>query len=196
MAELFDRAGNLYRRSQEAKESGVVRDASLLVARIGLAWIFIYHGSYTLFGAFGGPGIHRASIFYGTVAHLHPATFFTVLGGIIECFGGAAVGLGIFGRIAAASIAGDMAMAMITVTWANGIASNKAGGGYELNLALCVLAVVVALLGTGRFSLDQAIRTFWEKRPSRSNRNANSDHSVAHGSENGYHDHPGRIAAS
>jgi putative oxidoreductase len=89
-----------------------------------------------------------------------------VLGGIIECFGGAAVGLGIFGRIAAAGIAGDMAMAMATVTWANGISSTKTGGGYELNLALCVLAVMVALLGTGRFSLDQAIKALWEKRHS------------------------------
>jgi putative oxidoreductase len=152
-----------YRRLAELKESRWTRDVALLGARIALAWIFVYHGAYTLFGAFGGPGIHKASIFYGTVAHLHPAVFFTVLGGCIEFFGGIAVGLGIFGRLAAAGLTGDMAIAMITVTFANGIASTAPGGGYELNLALAALAFVVALLGTGRLSLDAGLRGWWER---------------------------------
>jgi putative oxidoreductase len=151
-----------YRRLSDVKEARLTRDVALLGARVALAWVFVYHGAATLFGAFGGPGVHRASIFYGTVAHLHPATFFTVLGGSIEFFGGIAVGLGIFGRLAGASLAGDMAMAMITVTFANGIASTAPGGGYELNLALAGLAFVVALLGTGRFSLDFGLRLWWE----------------------------------
>ena len=150
--------------SRRAKETTAARDAALLAARIGLAWIFVYHGAATLFGAFGGPGIHQASIFYGTVAHLHPATFFTVFGGIIEFFGGIAVGLGLFGRVAALGLTGDMAIAMATVTWANGIVSGRAGGGYELNLALAALASVVALMGTGRYSLDYIGRSAWERR--------------------------------
>jgi putative oxidoreductase len=168
MIKIPEQAQDLYRRSAEFKEARLTRDIALLGARIALAWIFIYHGTYTLFGAFGGPGIHKASIFYGTVAGLHPAVFFTVLGGIIECFGGAAVGFGIFGRIAGAGLTGDMIIAMATVTFGNGIASNAPGGGYELNLALAALAFVVALLGTGRFSLDVAIRTWWESRSSKS----------------------------
>ena len=55
--------------------------------------------SSTLFGAFGGPGIHGQTVFFIDVAHLQPAMFFAVLSGIIEFFGGIAVGLGIFGRI-------------------------------------------------------------------------------------------------
>jgi putative oxidoreductase len=152
-----------YRRVGEIKEARLTKDVALLGARVALAWVFVYHGAATLFGAFGGPGIHRGSIFYGTVAHLHPATFFTVLGGSIEFFGGIAVGLGIFGRIAAAGLAGDMAIAMVTVTFANGIASTAPGGGYELNLALAGLAFVVALLGTGRFALDFGLRVWWER---------------------------------
>jgi putative oxidoreductase len=158
-----DRWRDIYDRSVAAKESVVTRDVALLGARVALAWIFIYHGAGTLFGAFGGTGIHRGSIFYATVAHLHPATFFTVLGGIIECFGGIAVGVGIFGRLAAAGLVGDMAVAMATVTFANGIVSNRPGAGYELNLALAALAFVVALLGTGRLSLDTALRAMWER---------------------------------
>ena len=48
-------------------------------------------------------------------------------------------------------------MAMITVTWATGINSQSDPPGYQLNLALAVLALVVALLGSGRFSLDALI---------------------------------------
>jgi putative oxidoreductase len=152
-----------YRRLSDLKEARLTRDVALLGARVALAWVFVYHGAATLFGAFGGPGVHRASIFYGTVAHLHPATFFTVFGGSIEFFGGIAVGLGLFGRLAGLGLAGDMAAAMITVTFANGIASTALGGGYELNLALAGLAFVVALLGTGRFSLDFGLRLWWER---------------------------------
>ncbi len=150
----------LARQLRATRDTPLARDLALLGARVGLAWIFIYHGAGTLFGAFGGAGIHRASMFYANVAHLHPATFFAVLGGIIECFGGAAVGLGVFGRIAAAALVGDMAVAMATVTFGNGIVSNAPGAGYELNVALATLALVVALLGTGRFSLDEAVRRF------------------------------------
>lgn len=169
--------GALYRWSSEIKAGAAARDVALLGARLGLAWIFVYHGSATLFGAFGGPGIARASVFYASVAHLHPATFFTVLGGVIECFGGLAVGVGLFGRVAAAGLAGDMAVAMVTVTFSNGIASTLPGGGYELNLALATLAFVVALSGTGRVSLDAAIRSVWVRRSPAKGRGSGIDYS-------------------
>jgi putative oxidoreductase len=145
----------LLRTTRDAPAS---RDIALLVARVALAWIFIYHGAGTLFGAFGGSGIHPQAVYFAHVAHLHPGTFFAVLGGIIECFGGAAVGLGILGRLAALGLFGDMVIAMITVTFANGIIGNSAGSGYELNLALAALALVVAIMGTGRLSLDVYLR--------------------------------------
>jgi putative oxidoreductase len=151
------RVVQIFRVALSVDSPPAARDAALLVARLALAWVFVYHGAGTLFGAFGGPGLAREEVFYGTVAHLHPAVFFTVLGGIIECFGGAAVGLGLFGRLAAAAITGDMLMAMVTVTFANGIASSRPGGGYELNLALAALALAVALLGPGRISLDRLV---------------------------------------
>jgi putative oxidoreductase len=140
------------------------RDVALLAARVGLAWIFVYHGAGTLFGAFGGAGVHAQAEFFAHVAHLHPGTFFAVLGGIIECFGGAAVGVGLLGRLAAAGLVGDMVIAMITVTFGNGIVSSAAGSGYELNVALAALALVVAILGTGRLSLDSGLQALVERR--------------------------------
>ena len=141
---------------RSTKDAPLARDVALLVARVGLAWIFVYHGAGTLFSAFGGSGIHPQAVYFAHVAHLRPGTFFAVLGGIIECFGGAAVGLGILGRLAAAALVGDMVIAMITVTFAYGIIGKSAGSGYELNVALAALALVVAIMGTGRFSLDVA----------------------------------------
>jgi putative oxidoreductase len=145
------------------RDARLARDVALLGARIGLAWIFIYNGGGKLFGLFGGGGVHQASLFFGQVAHLHPAEFFTVVAGITEFFGGVAVGLGIFGRIAAIGLVVDMILAMATVTWGNGIVSSAPGGGYQLNLVLITLALVVAFLGTGRFSLDVVIRAGWER---------------------------------
>jgi putative oxidoreductase len=52
---------------------------------------------------------------------------------------------------------GDMVVAMITVTWATGINSITSPPGYQLNIALAVLALVVAVTGAGRFSLDAVI---------------------------------------
>jgi uncharacterized membrane protein YphA (DoxX/SURF4 family) len=63
-------------------------------------------------------------MFFGTLAPLHPAVFFTVLPSITEFFGDVEIGLGVFGRIAAAGLVGDMVVAMATVTFSNGIVSN------------------------------------------------------------------------
>jgi putative oxidoreductase len=132
-------------------------DCALLVVRIVLAWIFIFYGGGKLFGWFNGLGIHGTSIYFSQSAHLHPGGLFAVLGGVIEFFGAIAVGLGLFSRLAGIALFGDMVMAMITVTWATGIDSHTAPPGYQLNLALAGLALVVTFLGSGRFSVDAEI---------------------------------------
>jgi putative oxidoreductase len=154
------RVWDISRRVSATRNSQLGRDVALLVARLALAWIFIYHGAYTLFGAFGGQGLHQAGKFYSTYAHLRPGTFFAFLSGASELLGGIAVGLGVLGRIGAAGLVVNMVGAMATVTIGNGIASSAPGGGYELNLALAALAFVVAVLGTGSWSLDTVLRTY------------------------------------
>ncbi|MGA2969880.1 MAG: DoxX family protein [Acidimicrobiales bacterium] len=153
------RIRSLVKRFHATRDARLTRDLALVVARFALAWIFIFHGASTLFGAFGGAGLHAEAVYFSQSAHLHPGTFFALMAGIIECFGGIAVGIGVFGRLAAAAIVGDMVMAMITVTYAQGIVGNSSGIGYQLNVALAALAAVVAFMGTGRFSLDAFIRS-------------------------------------
>jgi putative oxidoreductase len=139
------------------RSSPLPADFGLLAARVALAWIFIYYGAGKLFGAFNGPGIHRTSLYMSNVAHLHPGGFFAVLGGLVEFGSGIAMAVGFCARLAGLALVGDMVMAMITVTWATGINNSTNPPGYQLNLALAVLALVVALLGAGRFSLDAVI---------------------------------------
>ena len=132
-------------------------DIALILARTVLAWVFIYHGARRLFGWFGGGGFHAASEYFANVAHLHPGDLFAVLSGVVEFGGGIALALGLMSRIAGVSIFGDMMMAIITVTWANGINATGTKSGYELNLALGVLALVVGVFGAGRFSIDALV---------------------------------------
>jgi len=132
-------------------------DLALGAVRIGLAWIFIYYGAGKLFGAFNGPGLHATAVFFSDTAHLHPGGFFAVLGGVIEFGGAIAMALGLCSRLAGMALFGDQVMAMITVTWMNGINSESLTPGYEFNLALAVMALVIVFLGPGRVSVDALI---------------------------------------
>ncbi len=132
-------------------------DLVLVAARIALGWIFIYYGAGKLFGAFNGPGIHGTALYFSNTAHLHPGGLFAVLGGLIEFGGGISLALGFGVRLGGIALFGDMVMAMITVTWATGINSSTSPPGYQLNMALGVLALVVAVAGAGRFSVDALI---------------------------------------
>jgi putative oxidoreductase len=151
------RGGALLEAVISTRTAALPVDLALIAVRTALAWIFIYYGAGKLFGSFNGPGIHQETLFMANTAHLHPGGFFAVLGGVIEFGGGIAVALGLGSRLAGLALFGDMVMAMITVTWATGINSRSNPPGYQLNLALGVLALVVALLGSGRFSLDALI---------------------------------------
>jgi putative oxidoreductase len=139
------------------RPSPVLEDLALLAGRIALFWIFIYYGAGKLFGAFNGPGLHNTALYFSNTAHLHPGGFFAVVGGIIEFSSAIAMALGLGVRLAGLALFGDMVMAMITVTWSTGINTSNPPPGYQLNLALGVLALVMAALGAGRFSLDAVV---------------------------------------
>ncbi len=137
--------------------SALGRDVAVVPVRIALVWIFVYYGAGKLFGAFNGPGIHRTALFMSNTAHLHPGGFFAVLGGVIEFGGAIAIAFGFISRLAGLALFGDQVMAMITVSWAHGINSLTATPGYEFNLALATMALVIVGLGAGRLSIDALI---------------------------------------
>jgi putative oxidoreductase len=126
-------------------------DLGLVVARAGLAWIFFYYGAEKLFGWFNGGGVHEFTLFFANTAGLKPGGLFAVLGGLLEFGGAIAIAVGLGTRLIGLALAIDMVMAMVTVTWSTGLEGSP---GYGLNIALCALALIVALLGAGRYSLD------------------------------------------
>ena len=131
-------------------------DIALVIVRVALAWIFFYYGAAKLFGWFDGAGIDGTADFMSDTAGLSPGGFFAVLGGVIELGGAIAIIFGLASRLVAAALVGDMIMAMITVTWGHGIHSNV-DAGYEINVALAALALVIVLLGAGRYSVDARV---------------------------------------
>ena len=149
----------------ETTSTGPAVDIAVLVVRIALAWIFIYYGAAKLFGAFpesGGPhGLHETAIFMSQGAHLRPGEFFAVLAGVTEFGGGIAMALGLCTRLAGLALFGDMVMAIITVTGAEGFNPAGSGTGYQLNVAIAALALVAVLIGAGRFSVDALIADAW-----------------------------------
>jgi putative oxidoreductase len=76
------------------------------------------------------------------------------------------IAVGAFGRLAGLALVGDMVGAIVTITFAQGLVGPD-GLGYQLNVALIIPSLVIALLGTGRFSLDALIGRLGPRRSSR-----------------------------
>jgi putative oxidoreductase len=131
-------------------------DIAAVSVRVVLVWIFIYYGAGKLFGTFDGPGIHETSRFMAQTAHLHPGGLFAVVAGVIELGGAVALALGLASRLAALALLGDQIVAMVTVTWSHGLAPSTSAG-YQLNLALAAMALVIVGIGAGRPSFDAVI---------------------------------------
>jgi len=151
------RVRSLFAMLVSTRTGALPADIALIATRIVLCWVFFYHGSRRLFGWFDGPGLNQSARYFADTAHLHPGKLFAVMGGAIEFFGAIALILGLFSRLAGIAIFFDMMMAIVTVTWANGINATGTKSGYELNLALGVLGLVIAMFGAGRFSVDALI---------------------------------------
>jgi putative oxidoreductase len=138
------------------KPTALGTDIAAVAVRIVLVWIFFYYGAGKLFGAFNGPGLDQTSLFMESTANLHPGGLFAVVGGVIEFGGAIALALGLASRLAGVALFVDQIIAMVTVTWAHGLSSSTTAG-YELNLALAAMTVVIVGLGAGRASLDAII---------------------------------------
>ena len=72
-------------------------------------------------GGSAAPASTASAQYFANQAHLHPGKFFTLVGGLIEFGGGIAIAFGFLARLAGAAIFVNMMMAIITVTWDNGL---------------------------------------------------------------------------
>lgn len=128
-------------------------DIAPTIARVTLAFFMLPYGLQKTLGLFGGYGVD------GTVGYMTslgiPAAL--ALGAIaIESLGALALLLGVFGRLAAAAIAVDMAVAAVMVHRASFFVGQP-GGGFGLQLLAIGLALIVVVKGSGRYSVDGAV---------------------------------------
>jgi putative oxidoreductase len=121
-------------------------DIALLVLRLVLAAVFITHGYQKVFG-FGISGVVGMFTKMGVPLATLVAPFISVL----EFLGGIALLFGAFTRVAAFLLACDMLGAIILVHGPNGYAAPK---GVEAVLGNFGMAIAIALLGAGAYSID------------------------------------------
>ena len=126
----------------------------LLIIRLVVGLTFAGHGTQKLFGWFGGYGPKGTGGWMESIG-IKPGVLMAVLAGLSELIGGLLFAAGLLTPVGAALIVVTMLMAIVKVHGPNGywVTSN----GYEFNLALIAVAIGVALIGAGTYSLDSLL---------------------------------------
>ncbi len=125
-------------------------DIGLLLIRLVVGLIMAGHGAQKLFGWFGGHGPKGTGGWMESIG-IKPGTAMAVLAGLAELIGGLLFAAGLFTPLAAVLIILVMLGAIIKVHLANGFWVDK--GGIEYPFVLIVIAVAVAMIGPGAYSI-------------------------------------------
>ena len=135
----------------------------LLVLRLAVATVLVAHGSHTLFGLWGGPGIGPGGLSSEAVRlanlGLEPGFLIALLTGIIHLAGGALVGAGWLTRWAAAAALGRVLIDVWVLHLASGFFLNWTndplrGHGIEYGLVLSGALLCLLFTGAGEYSWD------------------------------------------
>lgn len=132
-----------------ARVQGNAADAGLLILRVALGVVFIYHGGQKLFGLFGGYGLAGTAQWMGSVGIPLPYPS-ALAAGSAEFFGGLAVLLGLGTRIAAVPMVFTMLVAIVSAHWGK---FDAQAGGMEYPLTLAAALTALALIGGGKWTL-------------------------------------------
>ena len=124
-----------------------LKPLALLLLRLALGIIFIFHGYPKLF-------THTRETIQ-MFEHMGFPGYFVYIAGAIEFFGGLLLVLGLFTRIAGILLAGEMAIAIWRVHLPQGPITMVKN--YEFPMALAAAAFMLACVGAGLLSLDHVI---------------------------------------
>jgi len=138
----------------------VTLSTGLLLGRLVLGLLMAAHGTQKLFGWFGGYGLAGTGGFMESLG-FRPGVRFAAAAALAETGGGLLFALGLLGPVGPALMLSVMIVAAASVHWKNGVFAS--GNGVEVPLLYAVGAVVLALAGPGRFSLDAmlGLDTLW-----------------------------------
>ncbi|MEO8358898.1 MAG: DoxX family protein [Vicinamibacteria bacterium] len=133
-----------------------LNSTAVLVARIVLGCVMLPHGVQKTLGWFGGYGFVGTMNFFTTTMHI--PWVFALAAILAESVGAIALIAGLGTRLAAAAIATNMVVAVLTSHLANGFFmnwfGNQKGEGFEYHLLAIGLALVLMIQGGGRWSAD------------------------------------------
>jgi putative oxidoreductase len=143
----------IFQDAQFMTRLNALQPVGLLLLRVALGIIFIWHGYPKL--------THPNAMHDFFVQHGLPGYFVTVAG-VLEVFGGGLLILGFLTRIAALLLAMEMAAAIWKVHSAGGY---MAVHNYEFPLVLAAACFALATVGAGRASFDYALYESGAGRP-------------------------------
>src|SRR2546422_2648461 len=123
----------------------------ILLLRVVVGLAFVGHGTQKLFGWFGGYGPKGTSGFFASQGY-RAGVLMAVAAGLSEAAGGTLLALGFATPLAGAMLAIVMINAIGSVTFKKAFML-----GSELEIAYLTVAVALAAVGPGRFSIDRAI---------------------------------------
>jgi putative oxidoreductase len=123
----------------------------ILLLRVVVGVAFVGHGTQKLFGWFGGYGPKGTGGFFASQGYRAPVLM-AVVAGLSEAGGGTLLALGFATPLAGAMLATVMINAIASVTFKKAFML-----GSELEIAYLTIAVSLAAIGPGRFSIDRAI---------------------------------------
>lgn len=129
-------------------------DFGLLLIRVMVGIVGIFHGSQKLFGLFGGPGIDGFAGYLGSLGIPAPVVS-AWLTGLAEFAGGLLLVLGIVPRIAALPFLFAMLVGFF-VGHGGKFAAQQGGGEYALTLAMVLAGLVFT--GPGCFTVPAMVR--------------------------------------
>ena len=128
--------------------------AAFLPIRIGVGVVMIAHGAQKLFGWFGGYGLQGTGQFFAENLGLKPGVLMAAMAGGTELIGGLLLIVGLLTRVAGISLAGTMAVGILTAPAGAFFASNN---GMEYPLTLLLASLTLAIGGGGAFSVDRQL---------------------------------------
>jgi putative oxidoreductase len=137
----------------------VIRDLGLLLARLGLGGILMLHGWTRWQGP--GQGIQRQADLL-TQAGVPSARIVTWSMTFLEMVGGLFLVVGFLTPLVALLMLVEQALIISYLNWYKGPdllnADGTYAGGYEYNVALGLLALILLVFGAGRIAIDRLFR--------------------------------------
>ena len=123
------------------------REYTFAILRIVAGVLLTMHGLQKLFGWFGGVGGHGATVHTGSELWI---------AGLLETIGGPLVAVGLFTRVVAFVLCGEMAVAYFQVHFPRAFWPIQNAG--ETTVLYCFVFLCLCAAGAGPASLDRILR--------------------------------------